>query len=201
MNPAKLSRHLSTKHPAYKDRTTEYFAKKQQQLEAMKLGSHKKDSTSSLSKTKATYLLSYRIAKQLKPYTICEDLIMPCVQDVIKTVIGEEHLKKVQQIPCSNDTVGRRIREMASDVESQVIECAKNSPKFAIAVDESCDVSGYPQLVVFVRYLSDGATVQEEFLCCLKLKTTTTGRDIFDALNEFFCKWRAQLEQVHCYLH
>ncbi|CAN7987995.1 unnamed protein product [Ixodes pacificus] len=41
MNPAKLSRRVSTKHPAYKDRTTEYFAKKQQQLEAMKLGSHK----------------------------------------------------------------------------------------------------------------------------------------------------------------
>ncbi|CAN7987977.1 unnamed protein product [Ixodes pacificus] len=41
MNPAKLSRHLSTKHPAYKDRTTEHFAKKQQQLEVQKLGSHK----------------------------------------------------------------------------------------------------------------------------------------------------------------
>ncbi|CAN8017826.1 unnamed protein product [Ixodes persulcatus] len=141
-DPAKLSRHLSTKHPAYKDRTTEYFAKKQQQLEAMKLGSHKEattfikrsgelfliqarfwfqDPTSSPNKTKATHLLSYRIAKQLKFCTICEDLIVPCIQDVIKTVIGEEHLKKVQQIlqiPCSNDTVGRRIREMASDVES-----------------------------------------------------------------------------------
>ncbi|CAN8026303.1 unnamed protein product [Ixodes persulcatus] len=126
MNPTKLSRHLSTKHPAYKDRTTEYFAKKQEQLEAMKLGSHKEvrkcSKHSGELKTKATYLLSYRIAKQLKPHTICEDLIMPRVQDVIKTVIGEEHLKKVQQIPCSNDTVGRQIRKMASDVESQVIE-------------------------------------------------------------------------------
>lgn len=48
-----------------------------------------------MNKTKVSYLLSYRIAKQLKPHTICEDLIMPCVQDVVKTLIGEEHIKKV----------------------------------------------------------------------------------------------------------
>lgn len=110
---------------------------------------------------------------------------MPCVQDVVKTLIGEEHIKKVQQVPVSNDTVGRRIREMASDVELQVIESIQQSPKFAIAVDESCDVAGCPQLVTFVRYLA-GNLIVEEFLCCIELGTTTTGKDIFDALNEFF---------------
>ncbi|CAN7988165.1 unnamed protein product [Ixodes pacificus] len=121
---------------------------------------------------------------------------MPCIQDVAKTAIGEERLKKVLQIPCSNDTVCRQIREMASDLESQVIERARNSPKFAIAVDESCGVSGSPQLMAFVRYLSDNVTVQE-FICCLELKTITTGEDIFDALNEFFASgefsWKKSL--------
>ncbi|CAN7941018.1 unnamed protein product [Ixodes pacificus] len=136
MNPAKHLRHLETKHPAYKDRTRDLFSKKK-----------------NTNWKKATYLLSYRIAKQLKPHTICEDLIMSCIQYVVKTVIGEKHLPKVLQIPCSNDTVGRRIREMASNVESQVIEHTRNSPKFAIAVDQSCDISGSPQLVAFVSLL------------------------------------------------
>ncbi|CAN7946575.1 unnamed protein product [Ixodes pacificus] len=68
--------------------------------------------------------------------------MMPCIQDVVKTMIKEEHLKKVLQIPCSNDTLGRRIHGMALDMESQVIECTRNSPKFTIAMDESCDISG-----------------------------------------------------------
>ncbi|KAH7979293.1 hypothetical protein HPB49_008971 [Dermacentor silvarum] len=102
-----------------------------------------------MNKMKVLYLLSYRIAKQLKPHTICEDLIMPCIQDVVKTLIGEEHIKKVKQVPISNDTVSRRIREMASDVEAQVVETIQQS-----AVDESCDVAGYPQLVTFARYLA-----------------------------------------------
>lgn len=79
---------------------------------------------------------------------------MSCIQYVFKTVIGEKHLQNVLQILCSNDIVGRRIREMASDVESQVIEHTRNFPKFAIAVDESCDISGSPQLVAFVSFFA-----------------------------------------------
>lgn len=41
MNPAKLSRHLATKHPSFKDRTVDYFTKKKQQLEAQKVDSFK----------------------------------------------------------------------------------------------------------------------------------------------------------------
>lgn len=81
------------------------------------------DSASSLSKMKVTYMLSYWVVKQLKKHTICKDLIMPCVEDVIKTVLGEKNVKEVKQIPCLNDAVGRQICEMVSDVETQVIEC------------------------------------------------------------------------------
>lgn len=41
MNPAKLSRHLATKHPSFKDRTVDYFTKKKQHLEAQKMDSLK----------------------------------------------------------------------------------------------------------------------------------------------------------------
>lgn len=87
-------------------------------------------------------------------------------------------------MPISNDTVGRRIREVVSDVELRVIESIQQSPKLAVAVDDSCDVAGCPRLVTFVRYLS-GSIIMEEFLCCIELDTKTTRKEIFDALNEF----------------
>lgn len=76
---------------------------------------------------------------------------MPCNQDVVKTLIGEEHMMKVPQVLISNDTASHLIGEMALEVEAQVIESIKQSPKFAIATDESCVVAGYPQLTTFVR--------------------------------------------------
>lgn len=66
--------------------------------------------------------------------------------DVVRTLTGEKHMMKVQQVPISNDTVSHLIGEMVSDVEAQVIESIKQSPKFAIAMDESCDVAGYLSL-------------------------------------------------------
>lgn len=38
-----------------------------------------------------------------------------------------------------------------------------------------------------MRYVSSGVTVQE-FLCCIKLKKSTMGKDISDVLNEFLVK-------------
>ena len=88
-------------------------------------------------------MLSYHVAKQMKPHTICETLLMPCMKDVVGAVIGKEHVKKLDKIPCSNDNVARRIREMASDVQDQVIDKLKSAGKFSLAVEESC-VSGSP---------------------------------------------------------
>ncbi|XP_040076112.1 zinc finger BED domain-containing protein 5-like [Ixodes scapularis] len=91
-------------------------------------------------------------------------------KDVVGALIGNEHVKKLDKIPCSNDTVARRIKEMASDVQDPVIEKLKSAGKFSRAMDESCDVSGSPQLVAFVRFVG-GLVIAEELLCCLELET------------------------------
>ncbi|XP_042150241.1 zinc finger MYM-type protein 6-like [Ixodes scapularis] len=130
-------------------------------------------------------MLSYDVAKQMKPHTICETLPMPCMKDVVLAVRGKEHVKKLDKIPCSNDTVARNIREVASDVQDQAIEKLKSAGKFSLAIDESCDVSGSPQLVAFVRFVN-GSVIAEELLCCLEIVTTTRGQDIFNAINNFF---------------
>ncbi|KAK3892273.1 hypothetical protein Pcinc_003894 [Petrolisthes cinctipes] len=53
--------------------------------------------------------------------------------------------------------------------------------------DESVDIAGEPQLMVFVRYIGDDR-ILEEFLFCNALSTTTTGEDIFVMVDSFFKK-------------
>jgi len=88
-----------------------------------------------------------------------------------KTVIGlYEHTKKLKTIPLSNNTVSRRIDEMADDVHEQLIQKIKKSDFIAVQFDELTDVSNLAQFSCFVRYISDGF-IKETML--LSLQTST----------------------------
>ena len=56
---------------------------------------------------------------------------------------------------------------------------------FAIQLDESTDVSSCAQLMVFVKYIYNGA-FKEEFLFCSALETNTKATDIFEKVSSFF---------------
>ena len=99
--------------------------------------------------------------------------------------MGPEAARKFDGIPLSNNTVQRRIEDIAMDIEQQVIEEVKKSPYFAIQLDESTDVSNCAILLCFVRY--KGKTdFKEELLCYIDLPERTTGSRIFRLLNTYF---------------
>ena len=54
--------------------------------------------------------------------------------------------------------------------------------KFTLQLDESTDVSGLAQLIVFVRYIANGKP-EEDLLVCASLLGTRTGEDIFSAVD------------------
>ena len=54
--------------------------------------------------------------------------------------------------------------------------------KFALQLDESTDVSGLAQLIVFVRYIAHEKP-EEDILRCASLLGTRTGEDIFSAVD------------------
>ena len=61
-------------------------------------------------------------------------------------MIGDEAEKKLRTLSLSDNTVQCRITEMSEDIKCQVLENIKNSPTFALQLDESTDVgscSGY----------------------------------------------------------
>jgi hypothetical protein len=177
MKPAKLRQHLETKHCDVKNKQTEFF---QRRLGTLNYG---KDIVSAMGSVnskalKASNLLSLRIAKTGKPHSIGENLLLPAVKDVARTMFANKLLKYIDLIPLSNDTVGRRTNDMAGNVESQLIERVKKGPYYALQIDETADIANDANLMRYVRYAYD-SNIHDDILFCRALPTRTTGEEIF----------------------
>jgi hypothetical protein len=133
----------------------------------------------------ASFKFSYLIAKNKKPHTIGEILLLPAAMKMCEIMHGEKYGEALKAIPICNNRVMRRIESMSEHIKEQLLTRIKCSPKFALQIDESTDVAGLAQLLVFVRYFFEDNT-QEAVMFCLPLSERCTGSDIFKAVNDYF---------------
>ena len=78
--------------------------------------------------------------KGKKSHTIAEKLIKPCAEKMVEIMIGSGAKTKTQQVSLSNDTIRRRIDEMAVNVCQYVCSEVKQSTlQASIQLDESTD--------------------------------------------------------------
>ena len=63
---------------------------------------------------------SIRVSEKA-PHTIGEDFILPVAVDMAGTMLGEKPQKTIQTMPSSNNTISRRISDMAGDVLKQLL--------------------------------------------------------------------------------
>ena len=177
----KLQRHIKAKHPKLIDKPIPFF----RQLEK-ELLSEKKTMQAFLSHSekcqKASYEVAYLIVKDKKPHSIGETLIKPAAVTISQIMHGDKIADEVKEIPLSADTIRRRISEMGQDIKCQLNDAVKRG-KFSLQIDESTDVSGLAQLLVFVRYIANGKP-EEDLLMCVSLIGTCTGEDIFYAVDK-----------------
>ncbi|GFV88733.1 zinc finger BED domain-containing protein 5 [Trichonephila clavipes] len=184
MAPAKLRRHLETVHPECKDKNQDFFVRKKEQLlESQKTMMHVTQTINEKA-TEASYLVSYRIAQAGEAHTIAENLIKPCVLDITKCMLAKKSAKHVSTVPLSNDTVLRRIHDLASYVKQELVTRLQKA-RFVLQIDESIDVAGLAILLVIVRYPYENS-FEEDMLMCSPLPTNTTGEEIFNKINIFF---------------
>ncbi|XP_054723267.1 zinc finger BED domain-containing protein 5-like [Uloborus diversus] len=182
MKPSKLVRHLNTKHPNEKNKPVEFFERKLKALE------HQKTAIGQMSNLNekallASYRVAFRVAKAGKPHTIAENLILPAALDIAEIMFGKQEIEKLKSIPLSDNTIQRRISNMATDVRDQVIEKIKKSSFVSLQFDESTDIAGCAQFVAFVRFESNEKLI-EEILFCKTLPTNTTGQCLHDIFIE-----------------
>ena len=67
---------------------------------------------------------------------------------MLEIVYEKKYGDEISKKPLSNDTVSRRISEISNDQLQQLITWLKNSPKVAIQLDETTDISNLAQLLV-----------------------------------------------------
>ncbi|GFY07032.1 zinc finger BED domain-containing protein 5 [Trichonephila clavipes] len=184
MASAKLRRHLETVHPECKDKNQDFFVRKKEQLlESQKTMMHVTQTINEKA-TEASYLVSSRIAQAGEAHTITENLMKPCVLDITKCMFDEKSAKHVSTVPLSNDTVSRRIHDLASYVKQELVTRLQKA-RFVLQIDESTDVAGLAILLVIVRYPYENS-FEEDMLMCSSLPTNTTGEEIFNKINIFF---------------
>ncbi|GFV87112.1 protein FAM200B [Trichonephila clavipes] len=120
MKPAKLKRHLETKHKELQNKHANFF---QRRAENPKIQSAnlKKFTTIPQKALRASLEASYLIGKTMIPHTIGESLILPAATKIISIMHGDKYEYEIKTIPLSRD-VSRRISEMSRNIESEVIK-------------------------------------------------------------------------------
>ena len=131
----------------------------------------KKGNTKNKDGMLASYNISKLIAKDGKPHIIGESLNLPAISEIISTVMNQNAVDIIRSIPLSNDTVARRIDEMANDVEIQLIHKLQTT-EFTLQLDESTLCKNEAPLLAFIRFTNDGAA-SEELLFAKSLVTDT----------------------------
>ncbi|GFX82787.1 protein FAM200A [Trichonephila clavipes] len=128
-----------------------------------------------------SYEVSYKIARCKKPHTIAKELILPAAIEIVETMFGDNFAKELQSIPLSNDTVFRRIDDIAEDVEQQLFGKLRDK-LFSIQLDEATDSTKDAHFIAHVRFW-DGMSAVEEILFCKPIKLKATAIALFDILN------------------
>ena len=189
MRNQKLEDHLKNVHSEHAEKPLEYFQllNKQRQKNQQKTLTSMFKVQSNLNKRglQASYELSFLLAKKSRPHTDGEELLKPAFAIYHRTMLDSGAAgHQLASLPLSNDTVRRRIDEIAIDVKSQLTDILRNT-KFSLALDESTVRDSEALLLSYVRF-KQGSEFVEEIHFCESLKTITTARDIYAVVKQYF---------------
>lgn len=139
--------------------------------------------------TEASFRVSHLLAQHKKPFTDGE-LVKQAMTVTADTLFAgfknkDEIAAAVSRVPLGPPTVTRRIEELSSDVDRQVLEDLKRCEYFSLQFDESVDIVNTAQLAIFVRMSFKDSTTNEDFLTLLHLKVKTRGQDMYEQFKQY----------------
>ena len=140
LKQSKLRRHLQTKHGQYLSKPRSFFENKLREYLSQRKSIESTCVTRSenVKAVEASYCVTKMVVKTGKPHTIGEDLILPAAKEMVGVVIGEKAAKQLNVISLSDNTVRRRIDEMAEDVLKQLVSRIRASKFYALQLDRHC---------------------------------------------------------------
>ncbi|KYN03873.1 General transcription factor II-I repeat domain-containing protein 2B, partial [Cyphomyrmex costatus] len=143
------------------------------------------DDSSSL---QASYAVSLLIAQNSKPFTEGA-FIKDCIIETVKAFGNSLTLEQAVNIPLSAKTVTSRIADINDSIGDKLQDLLKSCKYFSLCLDESTDIRHMSQLSIFTRIVQNDYSCVEELLDFVVLRDTTTGLDIFLAVEETLKKF------------
>ena len=143
---------------------------------------------------KCSYELPLKVAKNGRPFADGE-FIKQCLTTSAELLCPNQ-IDKFRQVTLSRSTCTRRIQEMAADVQQQLAAATREFIAYSLALDESTDVTGTPQIAIFVRGVNEKLSIIEELLDFSPLKESTTGADILSCVEKAVDGYGVRLDQA-----
>lgn len=101
---------------------------------------------------------------------------------MINLLISPEEAKKLKTIPLSNDTISKRINEMATGVHAQTIQHQVNLFLFDLT-SQTQEVINMAQFLCFIRYECN-ELIEENMLFCKLILDRAIGQGLFEVFIE-----------------
>lgn len=129
-------------------------------------------------------LLAYNIGRAKRPYSdgvFLKQTFMNLAQLIFPYDFNLHDI--ISKLKLSRPSITRRIAAIGYNLLEQLEKDLSLCRFFSIALDESIDIEGKPQLAIFVRLIMEDFTIKEELLGLIALKVSTAGEDIKKALD------------------
>ncbi|XP_034195086.1 general transcription factor II-I repeat domain-containing protein 2 [Osmia lignaria lignaria] len=180
-----LQRHFQSMHGHYaqlsgEEREAEVVQLKQKFVKA----EVEEETVSSCSEAavRASFGIALEIARSSRSYTDGD-----VVKKYLVNAAGQMYPTEVQAfeaISLSRTTIARRIQSMASNVMDQLRQLCSSFTAYSLAIDEGTDISGTPQIAIFIRGVNNNLYVTEELLDLVPLRDGVSEEDMFSCVEE-----------------
>uniref|UniRef100_A0A671DNN0 SPIN-DOC-like zinc-finger domain-containing protein n=1 Tax=Rhinolophus ferrumequinum TaxID=59479 RepID=A0A671DNN0_RHIFE len=213
MKEYNVRRHHETKHQTYMSYTGVEREQKVKQMTTILLAQQQYFSCAKKTEENAiiaSYEVAQLIAQHGKAFSDGE-FIKQCLTKVAGIMCPEKS-QEFDSVSLSRNTVVQRIEDLSANIKHQLSDKTCAFDFCSVVCDESTDATDTAQLLIFLRGVDNNFCVTEELLDLSSLNTTTTGKDICEAVSNAVdktgLKWdklcgvttmeRAEVGQVAC---
>nr|XP_033798845.1 LOW QUALITY PROTEIN: 2-oxoglutarate dehydrogenase-like, mitochondrial [Geotrypetes seraphini] len=180
-----ISHHFAMKHANYasKQSPQEWEATAQRlttNLQAQQKNFHRLTAIQE-SSTKASFMLSFKLAKASKPLSEGE-FLKECMIETAGLLCRESKGKFEKNQFIMQDS-HRHVELIDEDIASKLNNKAEFFKLYLLALDESNDIKDTTELLIFIRGINGSFEITEEFLAMESLKGKTRGEDLYDQVS------------------